>query len=95
VAVISGYQPDYVPILTPREIRPEEVTPEDRGSGRIMQKDGHTYRLEEPKEIKDERYVMLNTGIVQAWHIRHAVDLIHLHPDGPKVTADFRPSLAP
>jgi len=96
VAVISGFQPDYGPVLTPKEIRPdEETTPEDRGSGRIVQKDGHTYRLEEPKELKDERYVMLNTGIVHAWDISHALDLIRLHPDGPKVAADFKPSLAP
>jgi hypothetical protein len=95
VAVISGFQPDYGPVLTPKEIRPEEATPEDRGRARIVQNAGHTYRLEEPKEMKDERFVMLNTGIVNARDIRHAVDLIHLHPDGPKVTADFKPPLAP
>jgi hypothetical protein len=44
--------------------------------------------------MKDEHYVILNSGIADAWDIRHAVDLIHLHPDGPKVTADFKPSLA-
>jgi hypothetical protein len=95
IAVISGFKPDYGPALTPKEIRPEETTPEDYGKGRIVEKEGHTYRLEEPKEMKDEHYVLLNTGIAQAWDIRHAVDLIHLHPDGPKVAADFRPSLAP
>jgi hypothetical protein len=94
-AVISGFQTDYGPALTPKEIRPEEAKPKDYAQGRIIQKNGHTYRLEEPNDVKDERYVVLNTGIVAAWDIRHAVDLIHLHPDGPKVTADFRPSLAP
>jgi hypothetical protein len=94
VAVISGFTPDYGPILTPKEIRPEEATVEDYGKARIVQKDGHTYRLEEPTEMKDERYVILNSGIADAWDIHYAVDLIHLHPDGPKVVADFKPSLA-
>jgi hypothetical protein len=29
IAVISGFVPDYGPVLTPREIKPEEVRPED------------------------------------------------------------------
>jgi hypothetical protein len=37
---------------------------------------------------------MLNTGIVIAFGIEHAVDLIRQHPIGPKVTKDFRPALA-
>jgi hypothetical protein len=80
--------------LTPKQIRREEATPEDYGKARIIEKDGHTYRLEEPKEMKDERYVILNSGIANAWDIRHAVELIQLHREGPKVAADFKPSLA-
>jgi trypsin-like peptidase len=95
VAVISGFKPDLVPILAPREIKKEEATPEDYGQARIVEKNGRTYRLEEAKEMKDQRYVLLNTGIAYAWDIHAAVDLIHLHPDGPAVSADFRPSLAP
>jgi hypothetical protein len=94
VAVICGFTPDYGPVLTTKEIRREEATPEDYGKARIIEKDGHIYRLEEPKEMPDERYVILNSGIANAWDIRHAVELIHLHANGPKVVADFKPSLA-
>jgi hypothetical protein len=94
VAVISGFKPDLGPVLTPKEIRKGEATPEDYGNARIVEKDGHTYRLEEAREVKDQRYVILNSGIAVAWDIRHAVDLIHLHPDGPKIAPDFKPSLA-
>jgi hypothetical protein len=94
IAVISGFRPDYGPVLTPQEIKPEEAKPEDYGQGRIIKKDSHTYRLEEPKDMKDERYVMLNTGIVKAWDIHRAVELIRQHPEGPKVDASFKPSLA-
>ncbi len=51
-------------------------------------------KLEEGKEMKEERLVILNSGIAHAWDVRHALDLIHLHPDGPRVAADFKPSLA-
>jgi hypothetical protein len=95
MAVISSFRPDYGPVLTPKQIRPEEATAADYGAGRIVKKDGHTYRLEEPTEMNNERYVILNTGIAQAYDIRHAVDLIKLHEEGPKITADFKPSLAP
>jgi hypothetical protein len=91
MAVISSFTPDYGPALTPKEIRPQEATPEDYGRARIVEKDGHTYRLEEPREMKDERYVILNSGIANAWDVHSAVDLIHQHPEGPKVAADFRP----
>lgn len=94
-AVISGFKPDLGPALPPKEIRPEEATPEDYGKARIVEKDGHTYRLEEPRETKDQRYVILNSGIALGYDIHRAVDLIRLHPDGPKVAPDFKPSLAP
>jgi hypothetical protein len=96
LGVITSFTPDYGPVLTPREIRPEEATPEDKGKGRIVTtKDRHTYRLEEPTDMKDERYVMLNSGIAHADGIQSALDLIQLHQDGPKIAADFRPALAP
>ena len=49
-AVISGFLPDYGPVLTPKEIKPEETKPEDYAQGRIRKKDNHIYRLEEAKE---------------------------------------------
>jgi len=91
VAVICSYTIDYGPVLTPKEIRPEQVTPEDYAQGRIVEKDGRAYKLEEPKEMKDERHVILNTAITHAYAIRHAVDLIHEHPGGPKVDANSYP----
>ena len=94
VAVICSYTTEYGPVLTPKKIRREQATPEEYGEGRIREKDGHTYRLEEPKKMKDKRYVILNTAITHAYDIRHAVDLIHQHPDGPRVDANFMPPLA-
>jgi hypothetical protein len=92
VAVMSSYANEYGPVLTPKQIRPEEATPEDIGKGRIVEQNGQTYRLEEAKELKDGRFVMLNTGIANADAIGRAVALIHLHPEGPKVNPDFKPS---
>jgi hypothetical protein len=94
VAIMSSYTPDYGPVLTPKQIRREEATPDDYGKGRIVEANGHIYRLEEPTKTIDQRYVLLNTGIANAYAIKHAVDLIRLHPDGPRVAADFKPSRA-
>lgn len=94
VAVISGFRADQAPVLTPKEIKPEQATPEDYGRARVMVKDGHTFRLEESHDVRDQRYVILNTGIITAYELQPAIELIHQHPEGPKTALGFAPPLA-
>jgi hypothetical protein len=83
--VIVAYQSYMSPVFDKQEIRPDEITADDRANNRVMQTpDGKTYRLKETPQV-----VPLNTGIATAWDISSAVDLIRKHPSGPKVSDSF------
>lgn len=80
--VVSGFVPELAPVVQPHPIRQgEDVSKVE------------SWRLTVPGKILRDTgsSVPLNTGIVRGYSIQYAVDLIHLHPDGPKVAADFRP----
>jgi hypothetical protein len=85
-AVVSGFRHDFSPVLTPKEIKPEEITAEDIAKARIVVKNGHPYRLNETDQL-----VKFNTGIVVGYGIGHAVNLIKKHPIGPKTEPAFEP----
>lgn len=98
IGVISGFQPDYGSVLVPKKIRREDIKPEDRGSGRLVEGEiidgrlvgssGHFVRFE-PKRVNNKptnEMVMLNTGIVRAYGIQAAINVIKLHPIGPLVS---------
>src|SRR6266478_10181835 len=91
LGVVSSFTSDDGPVLVPKEIRQQDVTREDVARGRIRKKEGKVYRLE---ETPNHETVILNTGIVTSFGIEHAVDLIRLHPLGPRTVDDFRPALA-
>lgn len=83
--VVVSYQSDVSPVLRKRQVPADEITAEDKEQGRWGQEpDGSFYRLEETGEL-----VQLNTGIAVAWDIGPAVDLIHRHASGPKVSDSF------
>jgi hypothetical protein len=87
IGVVSGFTPDFGPVLVPKEVRSQDVKAEDK-IVTMPDHPGHVYKLE-PKEIdgkKTYETVMLNTGIVRSYGIKPAIDLIKLHPIGPSVS---------
>jgi hypothetical protein len=80
-AVISAYRPEFIPTLVPEPVKQgEDVSSEE--AWRILTKDGVVVsRLKDTTQL-----TRMNSGIVIAYHIRHAIDLIRLHPIGPKIT---------
>jgi len=83
--VIVSYESYVSPVLDKLEIRENQITDEDRAQNRVLHaSDGQIYRLRDTG-----RLVQLNTGIATAWDIGSAVNLIHKHPIGPKVTNTF------
>jgi hypothetical protein len=85
MGVISGFRSARNPVLRPVEIKPEEVTPEETVRGRIITKNGRLYRLVETEELVD-----FNTGIIAAYGINHALDLIKKNAIGPKTDDSFK-----
>ncbi|MBZ5515169.1 MAG: serine protease [Acidobacteriia bacterium] len=84
-AVLVGFKPEGGPVRKAQEIRPEQLTPEDRAQSRIVEYQGRLLRLGE----ETGNFVRLNTGIAISYDIRPAVVLIHQHPIGPKVSDNF------
>jgi hypothetical protein len=80
--VVSGFVPELAPVVEPDRIKQSEDVSKVE-----------SWRLMVPGKILRDTgsSVPLNTGIVKGYSIQYAVDLIHLHPDGPKVVADFKP----
>ncbi len=85
MGVVSGFRFDRNPVLKSVEIKRGEEKAEDTARGRIIEKNGHLYRLVETEELVD-----FNTGIIRAYSIQHALDLIAKHPIGPKIDAGFK-----
>ncbi len=79
--VISGFQPDLVPVTTPVEIQPGEDTAQIEKWRIITLPNGHKARLKDTDQI-----VPTNTGIVIGYSIDKAVELIRQHPIGPQVS---------
>jgi hypothetical protein len=82
-AVVSGFQSSYARVVQPKEISRAEITPEDRASGRVVEDEAtrKMFRLHPTDQLVAE-----NTGIVKAYGIKHAVDLIRKNPSGPKIS---------
>jgi hypothetical protein len=78
--VVSGFFPELVRVTTPVEIKPGEDVSQVE-AWRIVIEGGHKFKLEDTHQM-----VPLNTGIVRGYPIKYAVDLIHKHPIGPKIT---------
>jgi hypothetical protein len=87
LAVISGFRPDYSEVLVRKEIRQQDIKREDAERGRVYEEDGHIYLLVDKKVVNKPAHemVIVNTGIVRAYGIKAAIDLIKLHPIGPVV----------
>jgi hypothetical protein len=82
VAVVSGFKPEIVPVVEPHAIpSPDKASEIAKAQPwRIQQKSDGTYF-----EYRDtENAVALNTGIVYAYTLSPAIDLIRKHPLGPE-----------
>jgi hypothetical protein len=82
IGVISGFRPEMAPVMEPNPIKsPNEASETSKQQPwRIWKKPDGTYF-----EYKDtDKAVALNTGIVTAYHIAPALDLIRKHPLGPE-----------
>ena len=83
-AVVSGYRPEYEPVLQPQELKPgEPIKPEDE-ERIVTRSDGKKMKL-----VDTGQFVRLNTGIVRSYHIKYALELIRKNPIGPKVSETF------
>ena len=85
LAVVSGFRFDRSRVLKPVEISADAVKPEDRARGRIVSKNGHLYKLTETEDLVD-----FNTGIIAAYGINRALDVIKKNPIGPKADDSFK-----
>jgi hypothetical protein len=86
--VLVSYVYDAAPVVNKKqEIHESEITAEDREKDDVVRTitDGRLYRVEDTKQL-----VKLNSGIATAWDIGSAIDLIHQHPIGPKVDANWK-----
>ena len=79
--VISAFRFEISPVFETEEIDKRDITPRDIADARIMEKNGHIFRLNDTNRV-----VKLNTGIVIGHSISHAVDLIRKNPSGPKIS---------
>jgi len=77
LAVVSGYRPEYGDVFRLEELKPGEVAPPDK----IVEKNSKRYRLVETGTV-----IRTNSGIIVAYDIQHAIDLIKKNPIGPMVT---------
>jgi Trypsin-like peptidase domain len=84
LGVISGYESEYSPVMRLVPIKDSEIKPEDIARNRITKKDSQSYRLDDTGDVVEQ-----DTGIVKAYNIVHAVDLIKKHPSGPLVSDSF------
>jgi hypothetical protein len=79
-AVISGFFPELRAVMTPVEVKPGEDLNKIDPWRIITKENGKKYRLEDT-----DKSVATNTGIVKAFNISFALELIKKHPDGPIV----------
>jgi hypothetical protein len=83
VGVVSGFIPELVPVVFPKSIKNSDEASEvaKAQKWRLRQRPDKTW-----VEMKDiGTYVPLNTGIVQAYNITPALDVIRHHPIGPEI----------
>jgi hypothetical protein len=78
--VVSGFIPELVKTANWRRSRQNEDVSRIEQWRVEKRADGFTYILEDTDTV-----VPLNTGIIVAYNIRHAVELIKAHPIGPKI----------
>jgi len=89
-SVVSGLTAEYTPVLRKKEIKETDVTQDDIRTNRIMKQNSTVFRLEDTEEV-----VPINAGIVRAYSINHAIDVIKKNPIGPKISENFTEWPAP
>jgi len=81
IGVISAYRSDVTVVKKMMPIQAWEVTAEDKATNRVAIKDGQTFRL-----VDTDSVVLNNSGIVHAYGINAAFDLIRANGGpGPEV----------
>ena len=85
IGVVTAFRPAIVPVVSSKPIASPAAASEaaKRDSWRIGQKDDGSY----VEYLDTENSAVLNTGIVQAFNIQPAIDLIRKHPEGPEEKA--------
>jgi hypothetical protein len=79
--VVTAFIPDLAHVTKPEPIEPHTDISKIEGWRLTEGKNGELMELKDTDEI-----VPLNSGIVIGYLIKPAIDLIHKHPIGPKVT---------
>ena len=77
--VVFAYQPELLPVVSPRAIKPGESVSKVEAWRILTNKDGTRAVLADTKQK-----VASNVGILKGYNISFAVDLIKQHPEGPK-----------
>lgn len=83
LAVVSGFQPDVTEVMRKQRIKTRDEASQDAKEQpwRInAEPDGSLFEY-----LGTGNYVALNTGIIRAFAIFPAIDLIQKHPVGPKI----------
>ena len=71
-AVIEGFKSEVSPVFKPEQIEAAQATDQDKALGRLVPRPDGTYlRLNPTDDV-----VQSNTGIIEAYNIQYAVDLI-------------------
>jgi hypothetical protein len=82
IAVVSGFQPEIVPVVTASKLAPRRKASDKakEQQWRIHRKaDGSFFEY-----VNTENFAVLNTGIVTAYSLAPAIDLIRKHAEGPE-----------
>jgi hypothetical protein len=79
LGVISGFKPDFAPVVKPEVITPGEDISKIESWRRVT--------IEGQQQVLRDtgKFVLFNTGLVRGYPIEHAVKVIHEHPIGPKI----------
>jgi len=86
--VIVNYKPETAPVQKPVPIMAWEATQQDQENANIIHNsNGDYYRL-----VDTGFFVKSNSGLIGAWAIEPALELIHKHPIGPLVTPVVQPT---
>ena len=85
IAVVTGFEPEVVPVVTSHAIEsPDKATKKSKEQPwRIRRNPDGSYI----EYVDTENSAVLNTGIVTAFSLQPAIDLIRKHPEGPEEKA--------
>ncbi len=82
IGVVTGFEPEVVPVVTTHAIEsPDKASEKSKEQPWRIRKNPDGSYLE---YVDTENSAVLNTGIVTAFSLQPAIDLIRKHPEGPE-----------